>query len=290
MCSTNRKPSARPRQQGYVALALVIVVMVIVSATIAQLAADDAYVGMARTQRRQQTFVTRAAERVGQFYKAHAAAMDANAAAPWTGPQILALSHVPPRWGVQLTVGVREAETVDDGLASLDYRDLWASLPGSTNGGTATPASYNGGANTFTPGTTPAWTEVSGQKVETALYTSAQEQLNRWDTRLTAMYAADIADSTTHDIGVDYWQPPGCGPNGGGEITCTNNAIVPVSTLSLATALGARALDTENPWGEPLTGSNTVDTNTTAPPYTFLLESPLPWGGALAQVIIEPLT
>jgi len=284
MCSTS------PKQGGYAALALVLVLITVLSALVASYEARRGYVGVSRTDRLERDYLERAKNRITRFYAAHAAAMDTNAAAPWSDAQILISADVPLRWQVQVFIGGRQSVTVGGGSTTMDYRDIWLALPGTAQGGQAQPASLDTGTNTFLPGTSPAWTEVSGEAIENGLYVRAQRQLTRLGARLTAMYAADLATDGNHNIGVDDWQPTGCGPYGGGVIACTNGQFVPVSTLNVTTALGAQRIDTDNPWGEPLLASNTVDANTTAPPYTIILQSPLPWGGNLTNTIAEPIT
>lgn len=270
-------------------MALVLVLMAFLSALIASYEARRGYVGASRTHRLERDYLARAKARMTRFYAAHAAAVDANAAAPWSGAQLLALANVPPRWQVTAFIGGRQSITVG-GATTIDYRDIWLALPGVAHGGPAQLASLDTGTNTFLPGTSPAWTEVSGEAIEDALYVRAQRQLTRLGARLTAMYAADLATDGNHNIGVDDWQPVGCGPYGGGVIACTNGQFVSASTLHFAAALGAQRINTDNPWGEPLMASNTVDANTTAPPYTIVLQSPLPWGGNLTSAITEPIT
>lgn len=286
MCSTSPKRS----QGGYVALALVLVVIVTLAAAIAAYSARRGYAGVSQTHRTQRAFLARAQHRITRYYTTHAAAMDANLHAPWTGMQLLVRAGVPPRWQVQAFVGTRQSMSLDGGAVTLDYRDVWLALPGNATGGPATPAALNTTTNTFNPGTSPAWTEIHGETVEAALAVRAQQQLNRFNSRLTAMYAADIASDPGRNVGVDYWQPAGCGPYGGGTITCTNGQFLPASNVNLATALGAQRVGTNNPWGFALTVSNTVDTNDTAPPYTFVIASPLPWGGAIDATVTAPLS
>ncbi len=271
-------------------MALVLVVVVTLAALIATYSARRGYVGMSHTHRTQREFLDRAQRRIARYYTTHAAAMDASLNAPWTGAQILTRAGVPPRWQVQAWVGTRQSLSMDGGAVTLDYRDIWLALPGNATGGPATPAALNTTTNTFNPGTSPAWAEVHGETIESGLVVRAQQQLNRLGSRLIAMYAADIASDPGRDVGVDYWQPSGCGPYGGGTIACTNGQFLPASNVNLATALGAQRVSTQNPWGRTLVVSNTVGTNDTAPPYTFALESPLPWGGAITATVTEPLS
>ena len=284
MSSTSRK------QGGYAALALVLVLIVVLAALIASYSARRGYVGVTHTARAQRHFLARARVRVMRYYEAHAADVDANGNAPWTGSQLLVRAGVPPRWQVAAFIGARQSTTLDGGAITLDYRDIWLALPGSATGGRAVSAALNTSTNVFQPGTSPAWTEIHGETVEAALAVRAQQQLNRFNSRLTAMYAADIASDPGRNVGVDYWQPAGCGPYGGGTITCTNGQFLPASNVNLATALGAQRVGTNNPWGFALTVSNTVDTNDTAPPYTFVIASPLPWGGAIDATVTAPLS
>ncbi len=286
MCST----SPRRSQGGYAALAMVLVVVVTLMAVIATYSARRGYAGVSQTHRTQRAFLDRAQRRITRYYSRHAAAMDANLNAPWTGAELLALAGVPPRWQVQAFLGTRQSTVLDGGAVTLDYRDIWLALPGNATGGSATPAALNTTTNTFNPGTSPAWAEVHGETVEMALAVRAQQQLNRFNSRLTAMYAADIASDPGRNIGVDYWQPSGCGPYGGGVIACTNGQFLPASNVNLATALGAQRVGTSNPWGLALTVSNTVGTNDTAPPYTLAIASPLPWGGTIDATITSPLS
>ncbi len=286
MCST----SLRRSQGGYAALALVLVVAVTLAALIAAYSARRGYVGVSQTHRAQREFLTRAQRRITRYYSTNAAAMDANLNAPWTGAQLLVNAGVPPRWQVEALVGTRQSLPIDGGAATLDYRDIWLALPGNATGGPATPATLNSATNTFNPGTSPAWAEIHGETVEAALTVRAQQQLNRWNSRLTAMYAADTASDAGRNVGVDYWQPAGCGPYGGGTIVCTNGQFLPASNVGLSTVLGAQRISVNNPWGLALQISNTVDANDTAPPYTMAIESPLPWGGALDATVTEPLT
>lgn len=269
---------------------MVLVLMTALSALIAAYSARRGYAGASQTQRTQRAFLARAQRRVVRYYTAQAAAMDANANAPWTGPQILVQAGVPPRWQIQALVGTRQSTPIDGGTVTLDYRDIWLVLPGSATGGPAATPMLNTVANTFNPGSSPAWTEIHGENVEDALAVSAQQQLDRLTSRLTAMYAADTASDPGRDVGVDYWQPNGCGPYGGGLIACTNGQFLPASTVGLETALGAQRISTSNPWGLALTLSNTVDANDTAPPYTLAIESPLPWGGSINATVTGPLT
>lgn len=269
---------------------MVLVLITALSALIAAYSAHRGYVGISRTHRQQRAFLARAQRRVAHYYTAHAAAMDANANTPWPGSDILAQAGVPPRWQVQILVGTRQSVAIDGGAVTLDYRDLWLVLPGSATGGRAIPATLNAVSNTMNPGSSPAWTEIHGENIEDALAVSAQQQLSRLSSRLTAMYAADTASDPGRDIGVDYWQPKGCGPYGGGILACTNGQFLPASTLGLATALGAQRVNTSNPWGLALVVSNTVGANDTAPPYTLAIESPLPWGGSIDATVNGPLT
>ena len=272
------------------ALALVLVVAVTVAAFIATYSAGRGYAGVDQTRRAQRAFLTRAQQRVTAYYMEQAANMDANMNAPWTGAQILAQAGVPLRWQVQAFVGTRQSTQIDGGTVTLDYRDIWLAMPGSDAGNAATPPALNTATNTFAPGTSPAWTEIHGENIEDTLAVRAQQQMDRLSSRMTAMYAADTASDPGHNVGVDYWQPAGCGPYGGGIITCTNGQFLPASTVGLSTALGAQRVSSNNPWGLALMVSNTVDANDTAPPYTLIIESPLPWGGSMDATVTGPLT
>jgi hypothetical protein len=283
-------PNPKRSQGGYAALALVLVIAVTLAALIAAYSARRGYVGVSQTHRAQREFLARAQRRITRYYSANAAAMDANLNAPWTGAQLLANAGVPSRWLVEAFVGARQSLPIDGGMATLDYRDVWLALPGNATGGPATTATLDRTTNTFNPGTSPAWTEIHGETIEAALTVRAQKQLNRWGSRLTAMYAADTASDPGRNIGVDYWQPEGCGPYGGGIITCTNGQFLSASNMGLSTALGAQRISANNPWGLSLQISNTVDANDTAPPYTLAIKSPLPWGGAIYATVTEPLT
>ncbi len=269
-------------------LALVLVIVVTVAAIIATYSARRGYVGVSQTHRAQRLFLARAQRRITRYYSSHAAAMDANLNAPWTGAQLLVRAGVPTRWQVQAWVGTRQSTSIDSGTV-MDYRDIWLALPGNAASGPATLPTLNTTTNTFNPGTSPAWTEIHGENIEAALAVRAQQQLNRLNSRLTAMYAADTASDPGRNIGVDYWQPSGCGPYGGGIIACTNEQFLPASTVGLSVALGAQRVGTNNPWGLPLMISNTVDANDTAPPYTMVIESPLPWGGSINATVTGPL-
>lgn len=284
MSSTSRK------QGGYAALALVLVLIVVLAALIASYSARRGYAGVTHTARAQRHFLARARTRVMRYYEAHAADLDANGNTPWTGPQLLVRAGVPPRWQVAAFIGARQSTTLDGGAITLDYRDIWLALPGSATGSRAVSAALNTSTNVFQPGTSPAWTEIHGEDVEDALFVRAQSQLARLSDRLTAMYEADIDEDPGRNAAVDYWQPAGCGPYGGGAIACTNGQFLPAADLNLPEALGAQRIATENPWGLTLTANNTApDANDTAPPYTMLWQSPLPWGGALTAIVTAPL-
>lgn len=170
------------------------------------------------------------------------------------------------------------------GPGGISYRKIWI---WTTPDGAPTTTTYDPTTNTFTPGNAVAWTMMDGLQIESRLFQQANQQMTRIATALTNMYEAELQADPFHDTAKNYWQSPGCSAAAAGEITCTNNQFMPLNQMNLA-ALGNQTTGV-NPWGLNIQGSNTVQANQSAPPYSIVLESPTPWGAPIQTVVAEPL-
>lgn len=263
------------RQRGQALLAVISVMMLVISGSIAAVIAANGQVTYLKNKKKKRQWVNQTIGELRQFYKENAAAMDANSSTKWsTATALLKAAGVKLKYRAKLTVGKRQSS------GQIDYRTLTLWIPNAKTGNSAT----------FSPSISLAYGQVRGREIETQLMNAAKSQLGRISSELTAYYAGRIQYDPAHNVAVDYWEKGTCGPYGGGLIDCASN-WTKLANLNIQGLGVVNRGSMTNPWGKALKAANESPiAHDQSPPFTLRLESPLPWGSGLTTSVVEPIT
>lgn len=233
-------------------------------------------------QRVKQDYVEHAASHLQRWYASHPRKMDA-AASPTVpgcsptllGPCLLQAAGVEPRYGVQVTVGPRSM--APDGYA-WRHLTVWIPKPG-----------VSGSARRhFSASRAFASAGVNGHAIERANYVQAEQAVASVAKAMQNGYAAWLASGK--NTARDWFQPPGCGPNGSNTAVHCAATWTPVGQTGVTQAVGWRG-PTTDPWGDKIAVCNAAacGAQDQGQPYNLAVRTVTPWDTTIARLAVEPL-
>lgn len=273
------------KESGIAAILLVLVLMFFISAIFAGIIARMSLVSHQAVQQAKTRYLHNAQTQLSHWYSENAAALDAggdNSSSPYSASEIMAQAGIQQQWNAQLFVSHEQCITANTSQGNkLCYRTLWFAIP-STAG--HPPILQMG--SVFMP-FNATYVSVSGLTIETALYNQALTQISEMGDLLESMFAASTASGGVHDANLDWYAPQGqnCGNGSGPWATCgTYPWSAYIQNSGIAGSNG------KNPWDlQVMVNDSTQPASNTAPPYTVELQSPLPWGGNISELITQPM-
>lgn len=282
-CSPQHNNPGDLREAGLSAILLVLVLMFFVGAVYASVIARMNLDSHQAFSQDKATYIQRAQAQLQHWYAENATIFDANgngSASPFSASEILAQAGIQTRWNAQLFISTEQCIAAAQGN-NICYHTLWLAVP-SLSGAAPTLQNNQFQANGA------VYVAVSGQAVETQHFNHAVTQITTLSTLLESGAASANASGGVHDANLDWFAPSGCG-NGDGP--WPSGACGTMSWLAYAQNSGLTAAGNgDNPWGLSLAVTDSGgNANNTSAPYTIELQSPLPWGGAITQIVTEPL-
>lgn len=269
------------RQQGQVVVAAALAMGILTTSVVSLYVNWFGGVSSQAAVAKKRAYVLDAAERLGDWYKAHPLAMDGGGTPAVTGCTgavsacLLAAAGITPKYGLVLDVGARSFAT-----EGFPWRALTLWIPRAGVAGAA--------RQTYLAANALVSARVNGLAIERANQLAAQRAVNDVAAAMQNGYAAWLG--ANKNTALDWFQPAGCGPSG------INPVVDCVSTWSAASkSLVAQASGwtgaPEDPWGDPVEICNAVacGANDQALPYTLGVRVVTPWGQTLTGVAVEPL-
>lgn len=265
----NQRPRpACDAESGIAAIMLVLLIMAAVAGLIAMVFAHTALQSHQALLRNQQSYLDRGQSLLGNWYKANAAYVftSAGQATLQNSGALLQAAGIPEEWNATATESAETCTSQPGGGNPICYYNLTLSIPGGNLSAS-----------------------ISGETIEAKKFGQAVSQLDRMAAALQAGFSAFTASGGLHNTSLNWFAPPNCGSNGSGPFACSNGGFMSLDGWLANSGFGPES-DGNNPWGVPVLAENDGgNANDQVSPYSIILESPLPWGGAIQQTVTQPL-
>lgn len=270
------------RQKGYAAILVLVGAVAMAGIASTMLPGLDASQTAAEQELNQRAYLQAVRAALATAYEREATTLDAGVPSPWTAQQWLARAGVTPKFGLQLAISDRIAIPG----TPVAYRVVAAWLP---RRGSDTVSSLNTATGVFTADTGVQWIVVSGQAIQARRYASTLTAMQRFAVILQSRSRAKLEADPARDIGVNYFRPvSGCSPTAE-EIPCLPSYVA-ASTVDFATIAGFDSTAARDAWGRALEVSNTVDSQTSGPPYSMSIRATTPWGSTFKVIAVQQVT
>ena len=277
--TTAKPPREHPDEQGIAVLLLVVTLGLVLTAVIVSIAVDSYSINVPEVTVRQQDYLTHAIRRLNQYYRSNAWMLSQGASFPLSATALLTNAGITPQYNVHVCVSQQQTF----GTYHIPYYQIWLYMP--SRGGGDEPTCSGGN---FTANGAQASALYSGEKAQSALLASTENQLNRLGTLLVQGSAAAVQGGASHDEDVDYFLSQQCSDNGSGNIACASSWRS-VAGAGISSLIGSVAAFGTNAWGEPIQYSNEGPyANDQQPPYSISLRTELPGGSYLQESFDQP--
>ena len=270
------------RQRGYAAVLVLVGAVAIAGIASTMLPGLDASQTVAEQDFSQRAYLQSVRAALAAVYEREAAMVDAAVPTPWSGQEWLARAGVTPKFGLRVAVSDRIAVAG----TPVAYRVLAAWLP---RRGSDSVTTLNTATGVFSADAGVQWVVVSGQATQARRYASTLTAMQRFAVILQNRARAKLEADPARDIGVNYFRPvSGCSASAE-EIPCLP-AYVAASTVDFATNAGFDPAAARDAWGRALDISNTLDSQTTGPPYSMAIRATTPWGATFKVIAVQQVT
>lgn len=267
-----------PRAQRGVALvAVMLLAALIVSAIVVEWTlVRTAQVDRALS-REQAAYLSAVEASLTQWYALNSASIDAAAEAPDLNAVLRSLG-VAARWNLQ----VRASRTIE--RDNVRYRTMALWLPRGADDSTS--FDVNAGTLSATPQTLSR--AINGWSVQSRAVSETRKRMQSMAERLEANARAQYLLDPSRDALKNRFRALDCAAPRAGELPCLDTyraarTLVALGTLGIGSALSTNA------WGGDIEVSNSLDSQTSEPPFSMALRTVTPWGATIRVTAVQAL-
>lgn len=272
----------RRRQQGFVALAVMILLAAFMAMILTVIARTDAQAGI-NAPGAAQAYLGQAETAVRAWYRQNTASIDSPNFS-MTGPQMLAAAGVMRRYGLRAAVsdelGLPCAGAEDTCVA---YRKIALWVPA---GSTPDTTTFDVATGTLSPASHVTWAVVSGEAIERAALSQSLRALGTLQTTLESYFLTRQQDDGTGTTDTNWFRTNPCGV-ASAALPCVDTWTAGGAT-GIEPLAGIDASHFYDAWGNPIEVTNLLDSSTRAP-FSMALKTVTPWGTVLEVEAVQPL-
>lgn len=306
---------AARKQKGIALLAFVAVLSIVTFTIVMGYSISSAKKQILNLSGNQKAYLNDVRGKLVDTYAAHLNTLDADLG--WdsvkTGPEILALAGVSPRWGLEAAISPRISKE------GVKYRVIAAWLPLDSDV-TDDPVLNPDGSFQPCPASTSDclnrrnFVVVSeGFSLQRANVLKANKQLEQLAANAQSFFKSKVLLDPEHNVSVNYFRPPyiQCSNAITEQLPCLNTpaAIWPAATDGIQNSAGQHITELLgfpnapllNPWGKPVEACNGSDCSDATPtlvkwnpaaenaPYSMLFQADTPWGSKYRIYAVQQL-
>ena len=269
----------RYKQQGFAILGLTVLVTTIAFSFVLAQSALTARSAANSEDAERDRYIVSAKEKIEAWYRRNVAEVDRGHGVANRFDKLFSESAIVPRWGVRYAVSERIAS------GALSYRTIAIWLPESA----ADPSALDPSTGRFVAGLRTRFQIVDGQAIEAEAFAATLELMRGFARALEARFYAKRASDSDRVIDANYFRPrdPGCAAQAA-EIPCLAG-YVKAAELNWQVILGIEPATLVSAWGSPILVSNTLDSQTSIPPFSMALQVATPWDTTIQLAAVQPI-
>lgn len=318
-------------EKGQAALLIVIMVFLIFTILISALSLSVMKQSKTNIRQKEKEYVNKVSKKLSMWYTANAAIIDTSVSSnniiynnntgsiPVFNTNNRALTNaflmsigINPLYHVKVYVS-DNLKAGTTGSTAYNYHTFTITIPSAIYG----TGSFDPASGSFTPYNSNNYQQqiyftVNGYFIESKLYSEAVKQLSEINDNLVSYFYSQIKQSTTHDVGIDYWinndsgSDSGCDAIGSssGILNCTNGNFINISgnilsgyeSILSGNYISSQNKTINNPWGYPILYNNSSSVNENGPPFSLTLLSITPWGANqdestanIVSLVVQPV-
>jgi hypothetical protein len=269
----------RHKQQGFAILGLTVLVTTIALTFVLAQSALSARSAANSEDAEHARYLLSAKEKIEAWYRRNVAEVDSVHGVANHFARLFAESGIVPRWGVRYAV----SEPIASG--TLSYRTIAIWLPQSA----ADPSALDPATGRFVSGPRTKFQIVDGRAIEAEAFAATLAVMRGFARALEARFYAKRTSDSDRLIDANYFRPrdPACAAQAD-EIPCIAG-YEKAAELNWRVILGLEPATLVSAWGSPILVSNTLDSQTSIPPFSMALQVATPWGATIRLAAVQPI-